>query len=509
MRELSSTSCLILQVLGLCEPNAFDKRDHWLQPTMNEQPLSDDSKDFVSWGEFFRNTSLPSVVLVCLAVWLHGSDSLVMATMIPSIVGEVGGSSLVGWSISLYEMGSIVAGSTGALLTMRFGLRGPMSSAAFSFGLGCLISTFAGSMEQILAGRVLQGLGGGGLVAMAFIAVNTLFPRRYVARALATVSMLWGVSAFMGPLLGGVFVQYATWRVGFGAFALQAFALGVWIALRRGGERIESSDLETLSFPFARLGLLCLAVLAISIASIEESFVYTIIYVLVGLGCLAGYFISDSHASAGRLLPHHTLSLRSPAGATLFMVLTIAIATIGLMAFAPLLMSHIYGTTAMEAGYVVACNSIGWTLVAVMASGSPERNDRKLIRRGITIAVIAVMGFVYAVPHGPVWLIAVFATMQGGGLGLAWSFLFRLATGLVPKDEIGRISGAIPPIQRLGYALGAAYLGIIGNATGLQTLASREEAINAAHWIYLCSVPFALAAWAIMLILTFKVSSGK
>lgn len=141
-----------------------------------------DAETFVSWTEFLGSPYAASLALVCLSVWLHAADSLIVATMLPSIVAEIGGAALVGWSVSLYEIGSIVAGATSALLTMRFGLRAPMSMAAALFGFGCILSAASSTMPLLLTGRALQGLGGGGLVAMGFVAIGLIFPRRYIAR---------------------------------------------------------------------------------------------------------------------------------------------------------------------------------------------------------------------------------------------------------------------------------------------------------------------------------------
>ena len=130
-----------------------------------------DTETFVSWREFLGSPYAASLALVCLAVWLHAADSLIVATMLPAIVAEIGGIALVGWSVSLYEIGSIVAGAASALLTLRFGLRAPMSMAAALFGVGCILSAVSPTMPLLLTGRALQGLGGGGLVAMGFVAV--------------------------------------------------------------------------------------------------------------------------------------------------------------------------------------------------------------------------------------------------------------------------------------------------------------------------------------------------
>jgi len=70
--------------------------------------------------------------------------------------------------------------------------------AAALFGFGCILSAVSPTMPLLLTGRALQGLGGGGLVAMGFVAVGLIFPRRYIARAMAAVSTLWGNRRFRG-----------------------------------------------------------------------------------------------------------------------------------------------------------------------------------------------------------------------------------------------------------------------------------------------------------------------
>ena len=86
--------------------------------------------DHVSWFEFLGAGYAAPLILVSLGVWLHAADSLVVATMLPAIVAEIGGAAFVSWTVSIYEIGSIVAGAASALLTLRLGLRGPMAAAA-------------------------------------------------------------------------------------------------------------------------------------------------------------------------------------------------------------------------------------------------------------------------------------------------------------------------------------------------------------------------------------------
>ena len=106
-----------------------------------------------------------------------------------------------------------------------------MSAAAMLYMLGCLVSALSPDMLFMLAGRLAQGLGGGGLVAISFVGVVRLFPRELVPRAVAALSLVWGVSAFSGPLVGGLFAELQFWRGAFLLFALQAVALSLWIFL--------------------------------------------------------------------------------------------------------------------------------------------------------------------------------------------------------------------------------------------------------------------------------------
>ncbi len=193
--------------------------------TSNADMSNDEEANSVSWREVLTRQHGQALVLVCMGVWLHAAESLLVATMMPAIVAEIGGAEQVAWTIALYEIGTIVAGAAGGLLALRHGIRLPMGTAALAYAAGSAIAALAPSMGVLLLGRVLQGLGGGGLMALSFIAVGVLFPKRLTARVMAAITTLWGVSSLFGPLIGGLFVELSTWRNGFWFFTLQALAL--------------------------------------------------------------------------------------------------------------------------------------------------------------------------------------------------------------------------------------------------------------------------------------------
>jgi MFS family permease len=182
-----------------------------------------------AWRQLLTREHAANLALVSLGVWLHAADSLVAATLMPSIVEDIGGVQYVAWIFALYEVGSIIAGAGGVYFVYKGGLKFSMASAACVYLIGCCISALAPEMSVMLAGRLIQGFGGGGLVALSFIAVRRLFPLDLLPQVVATISALWGISAFFGPLIGGVFAELNFWRGAFWFLAIHSAGLAILI----------------------------------------------------------------------------------------------------------------------------------------------------------------------------------------------------------------------------------------------------------------------------------------
>jgi hypothetical protein len=96
-------------------------------------------------------------------------------------------------------------------------------------------------------------------------------------------------------------------------------------------------------------------------------------------------------------------------------------------------------------------------------------------------------------------LLAGIAFVEGAGFGMAWTFILRRATVLVPASEVTRLSGAMPTVQRIGYALGAAYIGIVVNATGFLDMQTPGDAERIARILFLSCTPLAVMGLIAML----------
>jgi hypothetical protein len=122
-----------------------------------------------SWRELLSRQYLPRLAIMALALWLHASNSMLTATTMPSAVDEIGGLNLLSWTFALYLAGSITAAASISLLVANLGLKTTMIRTAVVFSIGCVVVATAPNMPVLLVGRVLQGLGGGGLIALVYL----------------------------------------------------------------------------------------------------------------------------------------------------------------------------------------------------------------------------------------------------------------------------------------------------------------------------------------------------
>jgi len=488
-------------------------------PLPSEQP-ADSSGDATAdgWLALLRSGRGARIAALSLGVWLHAADGLLVATMIPEIIADIGGSAFIAWTIALYEIGSITAGAASGLLALRFGVRGAMRYAALLYAIGCLLSALAPQMQTMLLGRLLQGLGGGALVAVALVAASGLFPGALLPRVMALISMVWGASAFTGPLIGGVFAALDMWRGGFVFFALQALALIAIVqrtlpadsaahsathsAGRAAADGAPAADPPAQRLPWRRLLVLSLAILLIAAAGIDVGLPPALL-LLAGAAGLWLFLRLDAARDADRLLPRGQFDPRGASGAALLLVLCLAAATIALSAYGPVLLSTLHGSSALTAGYIIALGSIGWTLGAVATAGTPAAHDGLPILGGAGLILCCTAGLALLMPLGPLWAIALLAAGEGAGFGMAWGFVLRRATaGFDPVRDAGeraRVSAALPTVQRAGCALGAAGVGIIANALGFADGIDAASATRVARWIFAAGLPLLLlglwAAW--------------
>ena len=461
--------------------------------------MSELKTQHVPWSALTQEGHLSRLLLLCFGVWLYAADSTLVATVMPVAVEDIGGIPFLSWTYTLYQLGSVMTGAIAGLMVIRTGIAKAQIFAGIIYVIGCAISGYAPDMTTMILGRLLQGMGGGGLVSIAFIGTSTLFPKRLWVRIIAVISGVWGVSSLCGPLIGGYFVAAGNWRGAFWAFAAQGL-VAVLVAPPLLKRKFQTQKEQTQTMPLARLGLLGVAVLAISQAGVVTNTGIAALLCLTGIVLLLLFFKLDAD-SENRIFPRGILNPRTVSGSGLLMISSLFMATISLTVYGPLLMYIIFGAEPLIAGYIIALESLGWTVVAISSSGVREQTEPRLIRLGAFFVSSAMVGLIYAMPEGPLWLIALLATLMGMGFGMSWTFVSKRIIVNVPETERTQASGSIPTFLRVAMALGSALSGIIANFSGFSEASSVAVAQNVAFWSFTAFTPLMLVglffAWRV------------
>ena len=305
------------------------------------------------WRELLTREYLPRILTLCLAIWLHAANSMLTATTMPEAVRDIGGLRLISWAFALYLMGSIVAATAISLCVANHGLRRTMIASTLVYTLGCAVCAAAPAMPVLLAGRTVQGLGGGALVALVYVAQDRFFPNRLVPRIVACLSVVWMASALCGPLIGGAFATVGLWRFAFWSFALQGLLLAAAVRPLLARARTDAA-LQARPIPIVRLAFVAGAILSFSFAGVVAPVALAAVLLLSGCACLALFVARDATAGWTRLLPNHATSLAHPVGCGIVMTFMLCLSMMSFLVYGPILLIRLYGLTPLEAGLVTS-----------------------------------------------------------------------------------------------------------------------------------------------------------
>src|SRR5205085_3509805 len=147
-----------------------------------------------------------------LVVLLASLDQTIVATALPTIVGDLGGLQHLSWVVTAYLLASTVTGPLYGKFGDLYGRKPTLQVAIVIFLVGSALCGIAQNMPELIAFRAIQGLGGGGLFVVTIAVIGDIIPPRERGRYQGFFGAVFGVSTVIGPLLGGFFVDNLSWR---------------------------------------------------------------------------------------------------------------------------------------------------------------------------------------------------------------------------------------------------------------------------------------------------------
>ncbi len=404
-------------------------------------------------------TQLLVTLGVMLSLFMASMESTVVATAMPTIVSQLGGLATYSWVFSAYLLASTTTVPIFGKLSDLYGRRPVYAVAMALFLVGSLLCGQAHSMGQLIAFRTLQGLGAGGVLPLAFIIVGALFSFEQRARMQGVFASVWGISSIIGPLLGGFLVDHASWRwifyinvvPGLLATALIWF---VWV----DDARPAGAAAARVDYMGAGLLTAAVAVLLLGLFELMDGSGWPLLAVSAVLFAALAWVerrVSDP------VLPLPLFRDR------LFAVacghgLMAGCAMFGSLAFVPLFVQAVLGTTATAAGAMIMPMMLGWVAASIIGSRLLLRvSVRPLAVTGMTSLTIGAFLMSRVSLQSNQLSLVVNLVLMGIGMGLSVPSLLIAVQTAVPRRVLGTATSTIQFSRSVGGALGVGVMGAL------------------------------------------------
>jgi multidrug resistance protein len=413
----------------------------------------------------FRSERGPVLISVMLSTGLVAIDSTVLATAVPSIVGDLGGFHQFPWLFSAYLLGQAVTTPIYAKLSDVFGRKPILLLGIGLFLLGSILCAVAWNMLALIIFRAVQGLGAGAVQPTAMTIVGDVYTVAERARVQGYLASVWAISSVVGPMLGGAFSQLGIWR---GVFLINIplCLLAAWMFNRHFHETIETRR-RTVDSLGALLLALAMTSLVLAVLGGGQTWAWdsapSITAFAVGAALLVA-FVPVERRAAEPILPLWVFSRRLLC-ATTIVAFGVGAILMGLTSYVPTYLEGSLRVAPLVAGLALAALTIGWPATAAIAGSLYLRwGFKKTALVGVGL-VIAGSSILVAIVHQPnVAVVAVACFVIGGGMGLLAVPTLIAAQASVEWNERGVVTGNNMFARSLGSAVGVAIFGAVANS---------------------------------------------
>ena len=437
-----------------------------------------------------RSERGPILLSLMLATALVALDATIIATASATIASELGSFESVPWLFSSYLLAQAVSTPLAGRLSDILGRKRLMLAGVGLFLAGSVLCGAAWSMGALIAGRVLQGLGAGAVMPVSQTIAADIYTLEERAKAQGYIASVWAMSSVVGPTLGGLFSEFASWRWIF-LINIPLCLLAAWMIVRRYHE----SPLEAQREPIDVRGALLLT----------GSSTLLLVGLLEGgttweWGSVPSVTVFALALALGLAFARHVLRVPYPIvdlrllrrrviGVATAISLVVGIVVLGLSTYVPIYAQGVLGYGPLVAGFALAAMMVGWPL-------SASNSGRLYLRLGfrwtaIIGSVLVVIGAALTLGLGeatPLLATAAATFMVGLGMGLTAVPTLVAAQSAVPQAIRGGVTGVNIFARSLGSAVGVAVCGAIVNAVaavGPDGTPQGEQLMTAMHLVFI------------------------
>lgn len=413
-----------------------------------------------------KQTKRPLVLAsVVLAMFMGAIEATIVSTAMPAIVGDLGGFSLYSWVFSAYLLMNAVTVLIYGKLSDLFGRKPVLIFGIIIFLIGSLLCGFAESMTMLIIFRLIQGFGAGAVMPIATTIVGDIYSKEERAQIQGYLSSVWGISAIMGPAIGGILVEYVSWHYVFWI----NIPLGILAIIGVGKYLHENVEKKKHKIDYLGAVLLTISISTLMFVLVEggtkwawSSPVAISLFVISFVSFI--FFVYQEKRAAEPMMPFSIWKERSILIANLASLST-GVMLIGISSFLPAFVQGVMEKSPIVAGFTLTTMSIGWPI----ASWAAGRLLLKIGFRstsligGVSLVLGSIMFATLSPEAGPLWA-AAGSFLVGVGMGLTSTSFIVSIQSTVSWQQRGIATAANMFMRNLGNTIGAALLGGILNS---------------------------------------------
>ncbi|WP_338473249.1 MDR family MFS transporter [Niallia sp. XMNu-256] len=417
---------------------------------------------------------------IILAMFMGAIEGTIVSTAMPAIVGELGDFSLYSWVFSSYLLMNTVTVLIYGKLADLFGRKPVIIIGIIIFLIGSILCGLANSMVTLIIFRFIQGFGAGAITPIATTIVGDLYTKEERAKIQGYLSSVWGISAILGPALGGLLVQYVSWRFIFWINIPLGILAGLGIAIFLH-ENIDKTK-KSIDYPGALLIGISTSILMFVLVEGGNRWDWLsieIIGLLTTSLILFFLFYLQEQKAVEPIMPFSIWKNRTILLANLTSFTT-GIMLIGISSFLPTFVQGVMEESAIVAGFTLTTMSIGWPIASTIAGPLLLKiGIRATSFLGGIALVIGSLMFVMLTPQaGPIWA-ATGSFIIGIGMGLTNTTFIVAIQSSVSWEQRGIATAANSFMKNLGNTVSAAFLGGILNSQLMNYLTNYGSANTA------------------------------
>ena len=398
-----------------------------------------------------------------LVLLLAALDSTIVATALPTIVGDLGGLEHISWVTSAYLLAQTVVTPLYGKLGDLYGRKRILQVAVVIFLIGSALCGLAQSMPALIAFRAVQGFGAGGLIVLTQAVIGDVVSPRERGRYQGIFGAVFGLASVAGPLLGGFIVEQSSWRwifyVNLPIGLLALVVLAVTLPATRGQARPVIDYLGT--------GLLATGLSAIVLVTSlggttwEWASVETYGTAAIGVGALAAFALVELRVPEPVLPP--ALWRERVFTVSSVLSLIVGFALFGAVTFLPLYSQTVDGATPTESGLQLLPMMVGVLIASIGSGQAITRFGRYKAFPVAGTAVMAVGLFLLSRLETDTsrTTAAVYMLILGLGLGLTMQVLVLAVQNAVPYAVLGSATSGVTLMRGVGGSVGTAVFGAI------------------------------------------------